>query len=112
MSTITVTGRLSRDAHTCTGTDGSAWVFVEIGMVGTGRAVQARHRIGDGHSAQYAATRKAQALRAGALVRVHGGGYDICNTPVPHLVVVGVSLIEHLEVHHARAAEPAERVAA
>jgi len=112
MSPITVTGRLSRDARTATGTDGTAWICVEIGMVGTGRAVEARHRIGSGHAAQYAAASGAKTLPAGAMVRIHAGGFDICSTPIPHLVLVGVSFIEHLETHHQRAAGAAERQAA
>lgn len=96
MSAITVTGRLDADAKMLVSTDGTAFVAVELGMVGTGKEVRAMHRIGTGPACQHVAKIKALSLRRGTKVRVHAGGFEIDLSPVKHLVLVGVSMIENL----------------
>lgn len=96
MSAIVVTARLSADARMLVSTDGTAYVAVDMRMVGTGKEVRCMHRIGTGPACQHVAKVKALSLRRGAKVRVHAGGFEIDVSPVKHLVLVGVSLIENL----------------
>ena len=97
MSAFKVTGRLARDARTSTGTDGSVWLFVEIGGHCNSLGVVARQNFGRGNSQHYIADKKARQLRQGARVTVHAAGYDICYSPQPHLVLVSVDMIEELD---------------
>lgn len=97
MSAIKVTGRLARDAHTSASTDGSSWLFVEIGGDCNRLGVTARQNFGRGNSQAYIADKAARQLRQGARVTVHAAGYDISYSPQPHLVLVSVDMIEQLD---------------
>lgn len=102
MTTIRITGTLLRNAYSACGTDGSAWVVVDVGQSPGSPPcrthVHARRPYGHGHAAQFAAANAVHHLRRGAQVTVHATGYDIRHTPNPHLLLLGVELIEHLHL--------------
>jgi hypothetical protein len=106
MSAIRVTGTLLRHAHTATGTDGSAWVVVDLSQGAHSAVCHARHLCGQGTAAQFAAANAVHHLKRGAQVTVHASGYDVRNTPTPHLLLLGVDLIEQLSLQPCRAAAP------
>lgn len=94
MLSIRLTGQLTAHARTATGTDGAAWLFVQVGQPG-GITAHARQRYGTGHAAQYAAANAASHLRAGATITVHAAGYGIVHTGAEQtLMLHGVDLIE------------------
>jgi hypothetical protein len=94
--TIRVTGTLLRNAHTATGTDGSAWVVVDLSQGDRSAVCHARRPYGPGHAAQFAAANAVHHLKRGAQVTVHAAGYDIRHSPTPHLLLLGVDVIEQL----------------
>lgn len=107
MSAVRIIGRLARDAVVrINPRNGTAWIEIELGHA-AGGSVQARtcaptialQRSGEGASAQFIAHATARRLRAGARVAVHASGYVIRHLPSPHLELIGVELIEQLEVH-------------
>lgn len=96
---LRITGTLSAAAHVATGTDGSAWLQVEIVQNGgagylAGAPVHAGRCYGIGYAAQHAASNAAHHLRRGAQVTVHAQIFEIRLHPRPHIVLYGVDLIE------------------
>ena len=114
MSTLRITGTVSAQAQPATGTDGSAWLSVELAQQDPHAApCRAQQCFGTGHAAQFAATNAARRLRKGATITVHAATFDLRFSPKPHLVLWGVDLIEQLALpaHPATADQP-EREAA
>lgn len=99
MAAIRLTGSLLANARTATGADGSAWLVVHIGQGGSSLAAEARHRMGSGAAAQYAAANAAHHLHAGSRVTVHARGWDVLRGAVPHLMLIGVEMIERHDLH-------------
>lgn len=98
MSTLHLTGTLTADAKMSTGTDGSAWLLLDIGQSALMVQAQARWHLGQGYAAQYAAGNAARRYRRGAVVCVHADAYDIIYSPAPHLVLLGVRHVFALDV--------------
>lgn len=111
MNAFKVTGRLARDARTSTAIDGSAWLFVEIGGTCNSLCVVARQNFGRGNTQAYIADKAARQLRQGSRVTVHAAGHDICYSPEPHLVLIGVDMIEQLDRVDHTAPRQAQRAA-
>ncbi len=99
-SNVKLTGRLLRHAVVRVGTDGGAWVTVEVGQSQGVVAAVAVRGYGAGYAAQHAAANAASHLRAGTLVRIHACGWSIGHRPHAALLLVGVDLIEQLEHFH------------
>jgi hypothetical protein len=100
MSDLRITGQLLADAYTSTTPQGHAYVNVQIGQGTSSVAAKARYCLGQGNGPQYAAAQAARRLRAGMRVTIHAAGYRIEHRPVPHLVLIGVDFIEHLQLPH------------
>lgn len=111
MSTLHLTGTLTADARLTTGTDGSAWLLLDIGQSALLTQAQARWHMGKGFAAQYAAGNAARRYRRGCGVCVHADAYDIALSPEPHLVLLGIRHVFALDVPAARQETEQERAA-
>lgn len=95
MSATTLRGALIADAEVRIGTDGSAWLCVQVSQGPASVPASAMQRLGDGPAAQIAARSAARHLRRGTLVTVRARACDIALTPQPHLVLTGVDSIQY-----------------
>lgn len=92
---LRVRGTLVRDARCYIQPDGRAWLQVELAAPGSHLSVRASHCLGTGPAAQLAASNTAHHLRTGARITVHAERFDIALGREPHLVLLGVTRIEH-----------------
>jgi len=93
---IRLTGHLHRDARTAAGVDGSAFLIVEVSQGQRSVCAVARHRMGTGPAAHFAAQNRAYHLRRGARVTVYATGWTV-DPANQQLVLCGVSRVEAMD---------------